>query len=166
MKRVRAALRRGESMIVLAILQNQWFKNPAKVREIYERNPELRNQLIKRFLFMGCLTGRRLQEAFGDLCDQIIWEEASPEIGGFSASKFTPDPEHIKAAIEKHQPDVVLCFGKIASDAVRSVCCDTSVRHPAVMFGPHPAARQDPMPELRALAASLQPRTKVSHESG
>jgi len=143
-------------MKILAILQNQWFKNPAKAREIYARNPELRNQLIKRFLFAGCLTGRRLSEAFGDLCDLIIWEEASPEVGGFSASKFAPDPDHIKAAIEKHQPDVVLCLGKIASDAVRSVCCDTDVRHPAVMFAPHPAARSDPMPALREIANTLR----------
>lgn len=85
-------------MVILAILQNQWFRNPAKAREIYERNPELRNKLIAGFLFSGCLTGRRLQSAFGDLCDSIIWEESSPEIGGFSVSKFTHDPEHIKSA--------------------------------------------------------------------
>ena len=142
-------------MKILAILQNQWFRNPEKVKQIYARNPELRNQLIKRFLFMGCLSGRRLQQAFGDLCDTIIWEEASSEIGGYSASKFTPDPEHVKRAIETHKPDVVLCFGEIAGDAVRSLCCDLDVKHPAVMFAPHPASRSDPMPALRELAATL-----------
>jgi len=148
-------------MKVLAILQNQWFKNPAKVREIYERNPELRNRLIARFLFAGCLTGRRLRAAFGDLCDSIIWEEASPEIGGFSASRFIPDPEHIKAAIEKHEPEIVICLGKVAGDAVRSVCCKTNVRHPAVMFGPHPAARVDPMPALREIGKTLNARREM-----
>lgn len=143
-------------MKILAILQNQWFKNPSKVEEIYARNPTLRNALIARFLFAGCLTGRRLQSAFGEqLCSAIVWEEASPKIGGFSASRFAPDPDHIRAAIEKHKPDVVLCLGKIAGDAVRLICCETEVKHPAVFFAPHPAARQDPMPALREIAKSL-----------
>lgn len=143
-------------MKVLAVLQNQWFKNPAKVREIYARNPELRNKLIARFLFAGCLTGKRLRAAFGDLCDAIIWEEASPKIGGFSASKFEPDPAHIRAALEMHAPDVVVCFGKIAGDAVRLLCGELDLKHPAVMFAPHPASRDNPMPELRALAETLR----------
>lgn len=153
-------------MKILAILQNQWFKNPEKVKQIYARNPELRNDLIKRFLFMGCLTGKRLRTAFGDLCDTIIWEEASGEIGGYSASKFVPDPEHVKRAIETHKPDVILCFGEVAKTAVRSVCCDTGARHPAVMFAPHPAARQDPMPKLREIAKSLTHHLRGRRRTG
>jgi hypothetical protein len=143
-------------MKILAFLQNQWFKNPARVKEMYERHPDLRNQYIARFLFMGCLTGRRLQSALGtELCEQIIWEETSKEIGGFSASVFPADHDHIRNAIETHLPDVVLCFGKIAGDGVRAVCCELKVRHPAVMFAPHPAARDNPVPAIKALRESL-----------
>lgn len=150
-------------MKILAFLQNQWFKNPDKVRAIYARNPELRNDLIRRFLFMGCASGRNLESAFGEaLCREIIWEESSPQVGGFSGSNFGGDADHVRAAIEKHAPDVVLCFGKVASEVVRSVCCEVRVPHPAVMYAPHPASRQNPMPELRAIANTLKTQATAS----
>src|SRR5262245_3366222 len=102
-------------MTILAILQNQWLKDPEAVQQIYDRHLDRRNCLIAMYLFMGCLTGRRLQEAFGELCEDIVWEEASPKVGGSSASKFPADPQHIAGAIEKHRPDMILCFGAIAA---------------------------------------------------
>lgn len=146
-------------MKILAILQNQWFKDPEKVKQIYARNPEHRNELIKRFLFMGCLSGRRLQQAFGDLCNTIIWEEASSEIGGFSASAFPADVEHIKNAIYQHNPDVLIAFGKIASDgafkALTGLGFPDGKRDIRFVTAPHPAARKDPMPRLREIASLL-----------
>lgn len=141
-------------MTILAFLQNQWFKNPDKAREVYARNPHLRNQLIKRFLFAGCLTGRRLQEALSDLCDTIIWEETSKEVGGYSASKFAADLDHMHDAIITHKPDVVLCFGKVAHDAMRKLQDKEPVT--TVIYAPHPAARQDPMPRLRKIPDELK----------
>jgi hypothetical protein len=144
-------------MKILAFMQNQWFKNPEKVRAQYERYPDMRNDLIARYLFMGCLSGRRLQAALGEaLCDQIVWEEASPEIGGNSASKFPADAKHIAGAIIKHNPDVVFAFGKIASDGVLSAFAEIESHPTPINFrlitGPHPAARNDPMPRLREMA--------------
>jgi hypothetical protein len=137
-------------MKILAILQNQWFKDPEAVQAIYDRHPDRRNDLNSRYLFMGCLTGRRLQQALGDLCDSIIWEEASPKVGGFSASKFPADPKHIASAIEKHKPDLVLCFGKIAADGVKALNLSLPV-----LCGPHSAARQNPMPALKEIARKI-----------
>jgi hypothetical protein len=135
---------------ILAFLQNQWFKDPDGVRKIYERHPEARNDLIGRFLFMGCLTGRRLQAVFGvDLCRQIVWEEVSPLIGGVSSSAFPPDEKHIAAAVDKFQPKIILCFGKVAADGLKSF------DHSKIIYGPHPAARQNPLPALRAMADQL-----------
>lgn len=101
--------------MVLALMQNQWFKDPERIRKLYERSPSPRHLLIQRFLFAGCLSGKRLQTAFGtDLCRRIIWEEASPEIGGHSSSRFKPDAEHIANALRKHRPNVVVLFGAVA----------------------------------------------------
>src|SRR4051812_41878052 len=101
---------------VLAFLQNQWFRNPEKVQRMYEENPEHRNDYIRHFLFMGCLTGRRLEQALGEpLCQRIIWEEASPEVGGYASSVFAPDLDHMRKAVEKFSPDIVIAFGKVAA---------------------------------------------------
>lgn len=93
-------------MKILAFLQNQWFKDPEGVKAMFAEHPERRERYIEAFLFMGCLTGRRLKSALGEeLCNQIVWEEISPEIGGHASSKFPPDLAHI---IGKHKPDVVI----------------------------------------------------------
>lgn len=143
-------------MKIVAFLQNQWFRDPEGVKAMMIEHPEQRERFIKAFLFMGCLTGRRLKSALGEkLCDQIVWEEISPEIGGHASSRFPSDLAHIKSVIEKHRPEIVVAFGALAKDGVRAVCCQTEVKHPCAMFAPHPAARQNPMPELRALREQL-----------
>ena len=127
----------------VAFLQNQWFRSPEKIRRIYEKHPGRRQQLIKGFLFMGCLTGRRLKAAFGDGVEQIIWEEVSTEIGGKSSSKFRADPEHIESVIQKFKPNIVLTFGSIATKAIQDF--EGSMFSRSVIFqwcaGPHPTAR-------------------------
>jgi len=137
---------------ILGILQNQWFREPEKVKAMYEQYPQKRNYFIKTFLFMGCLTGKRLSEALGDnLCHQIIWEEASPEVGGFSSSLFPADVGHLKSSIELHKPEVICCFGKIAGDGLRQLGLTLPV-----YYAPHPASRRDPMPQLRQLSKRLR----------
>lgn len=139
-------------MKILAVLQNQWFRKPEKVRALYAQYPERRNYLIKQFLFMGCTTGKRLRAAFGDLCDSIVWEEASPEIGGFAGSSFAADPDHIRRAIELHRPDVVLAFGAIARAGVDEVKPGVPI-----IYSPHPTAKYpDIMQRLKNAAAALR----------
>src|SRR5580693_5868087 len=87
--------RTERGMAILGFLQNAWFKDPVGAQKIFDRYPERRNELIARFLFAGCLTGRNLRKALGeDLCETIIWEETSPKIGGYSSARFPPEPEH------------------------------------------------------------------------
>jgi hypothetical protein len=131
---------------VLAILQNQWFKNPESARAAYARNPERRHDLNRAFLFLRSTTGRNLRREFGQhLCDHIIWEEASPKIGGKSDSKFPPDPDHIAKQFELVRPRVVLLFGAIAAEGWDLCLRRTPVmrrEHGVLIFdGPHPAAR-------------------------
>src|SRR5580704_6078428 len=145
-------------MVILAFLQNQWFKDPEKVRALFARRPDLRNDMIRRYLFMGCHTGKQLRKAFGEaLCDRIIWEEVSLQIGGHSASKFPADLKHMTEAIVRTQPDIILAFGRIASDAIAELNggkCPIPCTH--IFFAPHPAARNNPMAELVNMAQRVR----------
>lgn len=120
---------------IVAFLQNQWFKDPERVRAMIARHPEMRNQLLTRFLFAGCPTGKKLGRAFGDLCGRIVWENASPLIGGQASSKFPADLDHIRGVLEAERPDVVLAFGAIAQGGV-AACW-----RGRVLNLPHPTAR-------------------------
>lgn len=138
-------------MRIVAFLQNQWFKDPEGVKRMFAEHPDRRERYISAFLFMGCLTGKRLQSVFGeDLCDGIVWEEASREVGGKSRSLFAADRQHMMAVIQKHKPTVILCFGKIAAEGVKSLPDDTPV-----IYGPHPAARNGAIKGLQQMRDEL-----------
>jgi hypothetical protein len=140
-------------MTVLAFLQNQWVRDPERVRALIERYGEsYRRRLIPYALFAGCLTGRRLQAAFGPvLCSRITWEEASPVVTGSPRECPPADPAHIRAALERHQPGIVLAFGKIAAEGVRPLWTGN------LIVAPHPAARDPFTPDrLRQAAEALQ----------
>lgn len=95
-------------------MQNMWAREPERVKAMFARHPGQRNELIKRLLFAGGLSGQRLRETFGELCDMIIWEEANVKIFGTSNGMMAADIGHIKNAIGIHKPDLIICFGKIA----------------------------------------------------
>lgn len=140
-------------MVVVAFLQCQWARNPDKMRVIYRgASLERRARLNRAFLFYSCITGRRLTTAFGeDLCDEIIWEETTTEIGGESSFKPLPDPAHIRSVLSHFKPDIILTFGRVAFDAVSPL-----VNMP-VIAAPHPAARHASVgSELRAAAERLR----------
>lgn len=141
---------------IVAFLQNQWFRDPERMKAMRQRPPwseRPRHEWNATWLFFGCLTGRRLQAAFGEeLCDRILWEEVSPEIGGKSSSAFPADKQYITTILDEHRPAVVLAFGKIAGDALSSMLQPdwTLIR------GPHPAARHPTVvAELRAMRLAL-----------
>lgn len=139
-------------MKIVAFLQNQWFKDPERIKAMLSENPGLRERYISAFLFMGCLTGKRLQSVFGEeLCAAIIWEEASPKVGSHSRSLFAADRQHIMSVVHKHKPTVILSFGKIASEGVRSLPTVDA----AIIYGPHPAARNGAIEGLRKMRTEL-----------
>lgn len=137
-------------MRVVAFLQNQWMSDPERVEAMIERTPALRPRLIKYALFQSH-TGRRLVEAFGEGCREWVWDNASPRIGDRPSACFPADPGHIGRVLEEHEPDVVLAFGRVASEALAGRCrCE-------LLTGPHPAARApDTMRRLRAMAGRLE----------
>lgn len=133
---------------ILAFMQCMWLRDPEKHRRIlasYDhdipRREKLRRRMIAYALFAGCKSGRVLKCVFGaELCERIIWEEASREIGGESSAAFPADVDHILATILAEQPDCVIGFGKIACGGIE----DALKRYPGLMSfvrAPHPAAR-------------------------
>lgn len=144
--------------MVLAILQNQWFRDPDRVREILARTPQVRPRLIAYALFAGCRTGRVLKRVFGeDLCRRITWEEASPHIGGQASAVFPADLDHLTTLVMRHQPVAILAFGKIAADAMAVVLERPTKR---LITGPHPAARQ-PQTESRLIQMKIRLKEMV-----
>lgn len=140
-------------MKVLAVLQNQWFHDPAQVKAIIERTPAARRKIITRSLFAGCRTGRVLRNVFGvQRCSEIVWEEASREIGGEASSVFPADLAHLRVVLEEEKPAIVLGFGRIACDALAGL-----VNGFDLVVGPHPVARGlDTLPRLRIMAECLE----------
>jgi hypothetical protein len=132
----RKAMRDNHAPVILAVLQNQWFRDPDRVRASLERFPEGRRRMIHYALFAGCRTGKVLKSVFVDLCAEIIWEEASPEIGGKASSCFPADHIHLQSVLDEVKPDVVLGFGCIATDALAVL-----VPPGKLLTAPHPAAR-------------------------
>lgn len=145
-------------MKILGILQNQWFRDPDRVRKMIERTPEVRPRLIATALFMGCATGKNLKVAFGgEVCGEVVWEESSPQIGGHSSSVFPADLEHIRRRIAEVNPYVVMTFGKIATDAVLQVAWPEGVKR-IIITSLHPAYRDRAaaMASLRTAARELE----------
>lgn len=140
-------------MKVLAVLQNQWFRDPEKVKAIIARNPRARRKLNAYYLFFGCRTGQVLKQIFGaERCRAIVWENASPEIGGKSSACFPADLAHLRAVLTEEKPDIVLGFGKIACDALAGLVDGYNL-----VVGPHPTARgADTLPRLRIMADCLE----------
>jgi len=129
-------------MKVLCFLQNQWFRQPDRVRAILARNDStFRRIFIARTLFMGCKTGQMLLKCWGsNWINHIVFEEASPQVGGKSSSLFPADAVHMASVIEEVEPRLIVALGGIAIDGIRKV--ETKIR---VIKGPHPAARDSGM---------------------
>jgi hypothetical protein len=145
-------------MTILAFLQNQWVRDPEKTRRAIaaaEDPVRYRRRWNKYALFAGCRTGQNLRKAFGDLCDEIIWEEASLEIGGRANSVFPADLEHMGQCIAELRPEIVLGFGRVAVDALDALTHPFSPYPPpfALVTAPHPTARQSGVMMQLGLAA-------------
>lgn len=137
---------------ILGVMQNQWFHDPERFRKAiaHAKDPEqYRRRLIAWALFAGCKSGRVLQKVLGAaLCEYIVWEEASREIGGHASAAFPADTGHLRSVIVEQSPRIVIGFGVIACDGLRSVLREFS-DPPTFIEAPHPAARgPDTLPRL------------------
>lgn len=134
--------------VVLAVMQNQWVRDPDHLRRILDRHDAaFRRQMIARLLFMGCVSGKRLKAAFGsEIINKIVWEEASPVITGSPREAPPADVDHLARVIEELKPDLVLTFGRIATNGVLTALgrrlCEREERSGfPILSAPHPASR-------------------------
>jgi len=125
-----------------------WVKNPLKVKKILAKNPEKWNEICKDLLFMGCITGKRIKAAFGDLTDNMIFDETTKEIADNPKVVLKADLSHISDTIKRINPDIIITFGKHAENALMSMYKSGVIYYhstpvPKHIFNaPHPAARQ------------------------
>lgn len=126
--------RKTRKPVVMFLLQNQWFKDPVRTQQVLALYKDHKgeeagwNRFVRDMLFLGCLTGRRIKDAFGeDLCwDAVVgehpvttvFEETSREIGDHPSAVFPPDPEHLVASLRRHRPGLIVAFGRVASTAL------------------------------------------------
>lgn len=139
--------------VILGLLQNQWVRNPSRVEAILSRHDAaFRRRYLGALLFFGSLTGKRLRAAFGDQCDRIVWENASPVIGATSNAALSPDLQHVRLALAEVQPRVVLTFGQRARWAIKRIDW-----WGPLIVGPHPAARMADIDDrLAAMCRTLE----------
>lgn len=136
-------------MTTLALLQNQWFKDPARWERLMS-SPR-RREYLRNALFYTCLTGKRLLAAGFDP-DAIIWENVHPKIGSKPSDCFGVLQSHVNQIYHEVQPDIILRFGKVA----QSCELPANFRFDYVIDGPHPAARHPTcLDELRQINARL-----------
>ena len=133
-------------MNILAILQNQWMTNAAFHQK---RSDELKSTDLEKWwrvrerqipfaLFRGCKSGRILFDAFGaELCEKIVWEEASTTIGKRPSDCPPFDARHILACLHRYRPEFVLTFGHVARQGLIA----TGTEYPGYSL-PHPCARE------------------------
>ena len=138
---------------IVAFLQNQWWKDPERVRDMLVKSSEP-EKLRRRFLvygLQGCKSGKMLAKhiapAIGaEAFKSIYWENVSREMGDRSSSKFPADIDFIQKTLVDQSPRIVLCFGKVASDAVGKFINEYYVvgEDLFVLYADHPAARNGP----------------------
>lgn len=139
--------------MILAFLQNAYTSDEAQAR----RNEDARRdeRMVSRFqhLLREAIAGdhpnhtyRRLRNALHpDICRLIWWENASPRWGWYSGQKFPADYAHIRGLLKSHSPEVVLAFGRVASDALKQIRIADAGSWQLIV-GPHPAARGSDVP--------------------
>jgi len=131
-------------MKVVAFLQNQWWHDPEGVRREIEKHGEKYRRRLLVYGLSQCRSGKVLEKTIASVIGapdfkDIYWENVSRQFGGRSAAKFPADLTHIGQVILDQRPDVILCFGKVASEAVPDLALCEDLH---VLIADHPAARR------------------------
>lgn len=146
-------------MKIVAFLQNQWWHDPegVKKRIADHADPEVFRLRLISYGLSICTTGKRLEKYLlpaiePETFKEIHWENSSREIGGRSASSFPADPKHMREVLNVQQPNVVLCFGKIARKGMDNLIVAPKI---AVLYAVHPASRGS-LDTLKHMARDLK----------
>lgn len=126
-------------MKIVAFLQNPWFPPGTDFMHIsrYKNDDDFRRRVLAR-----SKTGRRLMICWGpDWFSRIIWDNVCPEAGTYSRYKGIPSTDHVAWVIERHDPHVVITYGRLATETLCKYRNETDSGERFVMFDfAHPNA--------------------------
>lgn len=127
-------------MKIVAFLQNPWFPEGTAERHILMYRD---NQKFHRLLLGKTMSGGRLMTAFGELYNNIHWDNTNWRPAWKANGREDPDHTYMRDVIIREQPQIVLCFGNQARDAVKVVehLLPVGIRPKQVMSCHHPNAR-------------------------
>ena len=144
-------------MKIVAFMQNPWFKPGTDEKWIIEYRD---NQDFHRRVLSMSMSGKRLEAAFGDLFKEIHWDNSNWRAADQASGKMEADYEHIERVIDREKPNLVICFGKVAWEAVRQF--DPPV---PIWECHHPNARGRTQEDLNKFAEMVSDYKKA-YESG
>lgn len=131
-------------MKILAFLQSPSdavFPDAAPhVLDKYRDDQEYHRRMLRQ-----SMTGNRLFQAFGEMYDQIYWDNVAPV--------KDVDQAHIDNVIVAVEPDVILTFGNIAKEAIDNSIGAIRIK---VLHCHHPNARYKTQDDLNQFAVSVR----------
>jgi hypothetical protein len=138
---------------IVAFLQNPWFKPGTSDRVIHTYRDD---QRYHRKVLSMCMTGRRLMEAFGDLYEQIHWDNTNWRPAYMANGKTDPDYGWMRTVIANQKPKLILCFGNQAKEAyIELGCCYLECEIPYLTCH-HPNARFRTQQDLNHFALTVR----------
>jgi len=105
-------------MKILAFMQNPWFApgTPREKIDKYRTNQEFHQRTL-----LETMSGQRLVNAFGPLVFAAIhWDNVAPGASEEASGVTEVDQEHISRVITEVQPVLILTFGNLAEEALKS----------------------------------------------
>lgn len=135
---------------IVGFMQNPWFPDgtPQEHIRMYRYNQEFHKKIL-----VNSMSGQRLKQAFGDeMFERIWWDNVAPEAATEAKGKTDVDMQHVEAIIKIRDPQLILTFGKMATDAIKQSI--GAIRR-KVMECHHPNARYKTQSELDAFAVQV-----------
>lgn len=99
-------------MRILAFMQNPWFREGTPDEWIlrYRDDQEFHRRILAR-----SMSGSRLVKAFGkESYDRIHWDNVNWRAASVANGILPPDMDHIAGIIYKIDPQLIICFGRVA----------------------------------------------------
>ena len=97
-------------------MQNPWFREGTPPEWVTRYRDD---QIFHRRVLGNSMSGKRLRQAFGELYEEIHWDNSNWRAVDKASGLMLPDYEHIENVIGREHPNLIVCFGKVAWEAVR-----------------------------------------------
>lgn len=135
---------------IVAFMQNPWFPEGTQKHHLDRYTTD---QEFHRRVLANTVSGRRLLESFGHpFFDRIWWDNVCPKATHRPDGQGTVDMMHVERVISEQDPDLILTFGTLASEALQRSA--GAIRR-KVMHCHHPNARHRTQREMSDFAITV-----------